>query len=183
MSELTFEQFVARVNASGFLPKEDPTGRVRVMAQKVKLHKGKEFVFREPVAGGTPKYPWDEWFDGTLWMLERSDGPENEKGTIEHPTEARDFGVPVNAMVPKLHTAARRRYKVVQISRFDAEGNRLKNALIIKARDMTPDERVAEDQLRAKEKKAAKQRKRDEIEEKNAAVGGPPSDEQDESAA
>lgn len=148
------------------------------MAQKVHLKKGKEFVFKAPAAGGALKYPWDEWFDGTLWMLERSEGPENEKGTIEAPTVARDYGVPTNAMVPKLHTAARRRYKVVQISRYDADGNRLKDALIIKARDMTPDERVAEDQLRAEEKEALKAKRLEEIKAKNA--GAPSSETEDD---
>jgi hypothetical protein len=48
----------------------------------------------------------------------------------------------------------RLRYKVVQISRLDADGHRLDNALIIKARDMTAVERVAEDLKRAEEKAA-----------------------------
>lgn len=129
------------------------------MAQKIKLGKGKEFHFKERAVGGVLKYPWDEWFDGSLYLLERSEGPENEKGTIESPTVPKDFGVSVNAMVPKLHTAARRRYKVVQISREDADGARLKNALIIRARDMTDEEKVAEDVLRAEEKEAAKLRR------------------------
>lgn len=161
MSELTFEQFVARVNASGFIPAEPLIGGSRVMAQKVKLGKGKEFQFKERAVGGVLKYPWDEWFDGSLWLLQRHDGPENEKGTIEVPEVARDFGVSVNAMVPKLHTAARRRYKVVQISREDADGNRIKDppGLIIRARDMTEEERAEEDVLRAEEKEAAKARR------------------------
>lgn len=140
------------------------------MAQKIKLGKGKEFQFKERSVGGEPKYPWDEWFDGSLYMIERSEGPENEKGTIEVPTVAKDFGVSVNAMVPKLHTAARRRYKVVQISRHDADGNKLKNALIIRARDMTDEERVEEDQLRAEEKEAAKARKAEKVATNNAQV-------------
>lgn len=124
------------------------------MATKVKLGKGKEFEFRPSRVGGfAAKYPWDEWFNGDLLLLERSEGPANDKGTVEHPTTARDYGVPQNAMPPKIHTAARRRYKVVQISRVDADGVRLANhGLIIKARDMTPDERSAEDLLRAEEK-------------------------------
>lgn len=154
MSE-TFEQFVARVNANGFLSADVGAS---IMAQKVKLSKGKEFHFKERAVGGVQKYPWDEWFDGNLWLIQRSDGPENEKGTIEAPTETRDFGVSVNAMVPKLHTAARRRYKVVQISREDADGNRIKDppGLIIRARDMSDEERMAEDVLRAEEREASK---------------------------
>lgn len=154
----TLEQIVARVNANGFLPTEKASkdGRSGVMAQKLHLKKGKEFQFKERAVGGELKYPWDEWFDGSLYMLERSEGPENDKGTIEVPTVARDFGVSVNAMVPKIHTAARRRYKVVQISRHDADGEKLNNALIIKARDMTDEERAEEDLLRAEEKEARK---------------------------
>lgn len=154
MSTLTFEQFVARVNASGFLPTDNEGSKI--MATKLKLGKGKEFHFEERAVGGVPKYPWDEWFDGNLYLIERSVGPENEKGTIVVPTEAKDFGVSVNAMVPKIHTAARRRFKVCQISRKDQDGNRLKDALIIKARDMSDEERAAEEQLRAEEKEAAK---------------------------
>lgn len=129
------------------------------MAKQVKLTKGKEFQFN--VAGGrdVTKYPWDEWFDGRLIMLERSSGGENEKGTIVDVTEKRDYEVPTNGMPPKIHTAARRRYKVVQISRLDPDGNRLKDALIIRARDMTPEERVEEDLLRAEEKEEAKAKK------------------------
>ena len=41
----------------------------------------------------------------------------------------------------------------------DADGNRLKNALIIRARDMTDAERIEEDTLRAEEKEAAKARR------------------------
>lgn len=177
MSE-TFEQFVARVNRNGFIPKD---GGVRVMAQKVHLKKGKEFQFKERPAGGELKYPWDEWFDGSLYLIERSSGPENEKGTIESPTEARDFGVSVNAMVPKLHTAARRRYKVVQISRHDADGNHLKvshphGALIIKARDMNEEERAEENLLREEEK----QQRKDKLAKQVAGSRESVSDEQSE---
>lgn len=140
------------------------------MAQKIHMKKGKEFQFTERPAGAELKYPWDEWFDGSLYMIERSEGPENDKGTIEVPTVAKDFGVSVNAMVPKLHTAARRRYKVVQISRFDADGNRLKNALIIKARDMTPEEKSEEDVLRAEEKEARKVKLAEKVAANNEAV-------------
>lgn len=158
MCDLTFEQFVARVNASGFLPTEGVTQ----VATKINLKKGKEFHFVDRAVGGVTKYPWDEWFDGSLYLLERSSGPENEKGTIEVPEEggARDFGVSINAMIPKLHTAARRRYKVVQVSRNDEHGNRLTNGLIIRARDMSDEERTAEDVLRAEEKEAAKEKRR-----------------------
>lgn len=127
------------------------------MAKPVKLARGKEFTFKQTPSGiGETKYPWDEWFNGDLLMLERSDGPENEKGTIEVPTTERDFGVPVNSMPAKIQTAARRRYKVVQISRLDTDGKKLTNALIIKARDMDASERAEEAILRAEEREAQK---------------------------
>ena len=154
----SFDQLVARVNGHAFLPPPDPTG-VRAMAKQVKLAKGKEFQFNVSTGRDVTKYPWDEWFDGRLIMLERSSGAENDKGTIVDITEKRDYEVPTNGMPPKIHTAARRRYKVVQISRLDPDGNRLKDALIIRGRDMTPEERQEEDLLRAQEKEAAKAKK------------------------
>jgi hypothetical protein len=149
-------RLVAEANAGAYIPPPDPTGSEgqRIMATKVKMAKGKEFEFAPATGGFATKYPWDQWLNGDLLLLERSEGPENSKGTIEQPTVTRDYGVPNNAMHPKLQTAARRRYKVVNISRRDADGARLKDSLIIRARDMTPDERATEDILRAEEKAA-----------------------------
>lgn len=162
----TLQQVTARANASAFIPPEEPTARVgrkkgTKMATKVKIPRGREFEFKPATGGGgAHKYPWDEWFSGDLLLLERSEGLENGKGTIEKPTTTRDYGVPQDAMAPKIKTAARRRYKVVQISRLDADGKRLENSgLIIRARDMTAEERVEEDILRAEEKEAAKTKK------------------------
>jgi hypothetical protein len=109
------------------------------MAQKVKLKKGQEFHFVSPKPGGAAQsiYPWDEWLSGDLLMLEQSQGERDAK----------------------LHTAARRRYKVVQVSRVDADGKRLTNALIIRARDMDADERELEDIQRADDKGRAAARK------------------------
>lgn len=150
-----FERFVARVNAYGYLPLTDGES---VMAKAIKLAKGREFTFAPTGGGQASKYPWDEWFSGTLLLIERSVGKENDKGAIEDITEKKDFEVSVDAMVPKLKTAARRRYKVVQISRRDADGNRLVESLILRARDMTTEERQAEDILRAEEKAARKEK-------------------------
>lgn len=123
------------------------------MAKPIKLAKGKEFTFKTTTAGtAQSKYPWDEWFNGQLLLIERSVGPENEKGTIEVPTEKKDYEVSTDAMLPKLKVAARRRYKVCQVSRFDADNTRLIDSLIIRARDMTAEERMEEDKLRAEEK-------------------------------
>lgn len=134
------------------------------MAKPVKVKKGQEFKFESLKGGGSEsKYPWDEWFNGDLLLLERSEGQENDKGTIDQVTTKKDFEVSVNAMVPKIHTAARKRYKVVQVSRKDSDGNRLTDGLIIKARDMSPDERQEEDILRAEEKEAAKARRSKEV--------------------
>ena len=154
----TLEQMVARINASAFIPNEELTA----VAKSVKVGKGKEFVFAPTSGGGQAlKYPWDEWFNpdpkqfpnGLVW-LERSEGTEDDKGTITEVSEKRDYEVKTEAMPPKIKTAARRRYKVVQISRLDADGNKLEDAIIIRARDMTAEERADEDQLRAEEKAA-----------------------------
>lgn len=162
----TLEQLVARVNAHSFIPPSNPTGAI--MAKQVKLAKGKEFHFSATKGRTETKYAWDEWFNGNLLLLERSSGEENDKGTIVNITEKRDYEVPTDAMPPKIKTAARRRYKVVQISRLDADGNKLVDALIIKGRDMTPEERQEEDILRAEEKEELKAKRA----EKRASVNG-----------
>src|SRR5579859_256308 len=113
---------------------------------RVRLHDAGTEIVVEVIraVGGATKYPWDEWFGGDLLLLEKStDG------------ERKDFDVDVDFMPPTIRTAARRRYKMVQISRLDADGNKLADSLIIKARDMTAEERVAED-LRRAEAKAAR---------------------------
>ena len=123
------------------------------MSKQVKMAKGKEFTFA-PTGGGVSKYPWEQWFNGDLLLLEQD--AVNEAGETVH---KRDYEVATDAMPPKIKTAARRRYKVVQISRKDADGHKLGEAIIIKARDMTPEERTTEDLLRAEEKEAAKARR------------------------
>ena len=141
------------------------------MAKELKLGKGKDFTFPAPgKGGGEAKYPWDAWLDGKLLLLEQSEGTVNEKGTVEAITAKKDYEVDTNGMIPKLKSAARRRYKVVQISRLDAEGKKLRNALIIRARDMTPSERDDEDLLRVEEKDANDARKR----ARKAATSGSP---------
>lgn len=125
------------------------------MAKPVKLGKGKEFTFAAPAKdGGETKYPWDSWFNGDLLLLEQSLGTKDDKGTVVEVSHGgkRDYEVDTSAMPAKMKTAARRRYKVVQISRIDADGKRLKDSLIIRARDMTAEERQAEDTLREEEK-------------------------------
>ncbi len=170
----TLEQMVARINSNSFIPNEELTA----VAKSVKVGKSKEFTFAPTSGGGQPlKYPWDEWFSpdpkafpGGLVYLERSVGTENDKGTITDIEEKRDFEVPVDAMSPKIKTAARKRYKVCQISRLDADGNRLEDALIIKARDMTPEERTNEDLLRAEEKANKKTESNGEVKQPAEAV-------------
>ena len=124
------------------------------MAKQVKLGRNKEFEFPTTKGGGQSKYPWDEWFNGTLLLIERSD--VDADGNLVDGGEKRDYEVATDAMVPKLKTAARRRYKVVQISRKDADKNKLVNALIIQARNMDDAEHQAEDLQRAEEKAARK---------------------------
>ena len=125
------------------------------MAKVVKLPKGKEFVFAKVASkGAAPKYPWDEWFNGDLLLLEQSTGSKNEKGTVVTISQKKDYEVDTDQMPPKIKTAARARYKVVEVSRRDHEGNRLQDAVIIRARDMTDEERTTEDILRVEEKAA-----------------------------
>ena len=132
------------------------------MAKPVKLKKGQEFVFTRATGGASSRYPWDEWFNGELLLLERSDVTTDADGniTLAPGGTRRDFEVERDAMPGKLKNAARRRYKVVQISKRDADGQPLEHeGLIIRARDMTPEERAAEDELRAEEKLANDERR------------------------
>lgn len=135
------------------------------MPKKVTVAKGKSFEFKK--ATTQSKYAWDEWFK----PAKHKDGkPVDDAGTGEllmlcHGTDEEvvkgdaDYSVDTDAMAPKIKVAARKRYKVVQISRRDADGNKLGDALIIQARDMTADERQTEDVKRAEEKAAAKEAK------------------------
>lgn len=131
------------------------------MAKQVKLPKGQEsFDFGQGSGGAGAKYPWGEWFSGELLEIERSvatDEPDsvNEKGTIVKEKVKGDYCVPTIAMLPKIKTAARARYKVCQTSRKDAKGRKLADSIIIQARDMTPEERVQEDAARVLDKMRA----------------------------
>ncbi len=117
------------------------------MPKVVKVPKGKEFTFTSGVK--VSKYPWDEWFNNTLLLLERT--VRDDDGKV---TEKRDYDTHEEAMAVKLKLAARRKYKAIQISKRDFDGNRLVDSLIIRTRDMTPEERLAEDTRRAEEKDA-----------------------------
>lgn len=129
------------------------------MAKPVKLKKGQEFVFKAATGGAQQgKYPWDEWLNGELQLIERSD--VNEKGELVEGGVKRDFEVDIDAMPGKLKKAARMRYKVCQISRLDADGKKLENGLIIRARPMTNEEKVTEDETRAEEKELDKERRK-----------------------
>ncbi len=136
------------------------------MAKAVKLAKGREFSFKSAVGGAATasKYPWDDWFNGDLLLIERDvlepTGEQDAEGNpVLRVKQKRDFDVEVNAIPGKIKTAARKRYKVVQVSRLDADGKKLADSLIIRARDMTADERDAEDLLRAEEKSEADARR------------------------
>jgi hypothetical protein len=143
------------------------------MPKAIKLGKNKEFNFATSAAA-VSKYPWDDWFNGQLLLLEQSEGTKDDKGTVTAITEKKDYEVATDAMPAKLKTAARRRYKVVQISRKDADGNRLQDSLIIRARDMTDEERQAEDLLRAEEKAELAARRTKAGNDGNAATDSTP---------
>lgn len=126
------------------------------MAKVVKLPKNKEFNFKQTSGGGSSKYPWSEWLNGDLLLLEQSEGDKDEAGTVVTVKTKKDFEVSAEAMRGKTKTAARKLYKVADISFRDADGKKLVDSLIIRGRDMTAEERQAEDILRAEERDAAK---------------------------
>ncbi len=103
-----------------------------------KFAKGKNIdSLRANKGGGAgSKYPWDAIFDGNPNVL----------------TKGEDYTVATEAMGPKIKTAARRRYKTVEVFTKDPDGNKLEDQLIVIARDMTAEERQAEDVKRAEEK-------------------------------
>jgi len=128
--------------------------------------------------GGT-KYPWDEWFakasNSVGIILRRSEGPENDKGSVLDGKETvkRHYNVPVDGMPPKIRTALRRRYLFGKIFRKDENGNKFpKGGLVVRdVRPMTDEEKLAENIRRAEEKEALKNSKK--------SVTTPSTDEQD----
>lgn len=133
------------------------------MAKQIELPK--DFTPRDSQTGGGLKYPWDDWFNNQPWIIERSDGPESEVGSVIEGRETvrRDYNVPIEGMPPKLKTAARRRYKVFTVlQRTDPahkDGRKLPNGgYCIQTRDMTVAERKEEDALREEEKKELKKK-------------------------
>ncbi len=159
---------VATINASAWIPNN--VGE-RLMAKQVTMAAGAKFEFKTGKVGGETKYAWDEWLNGDLLMIEQSIGRKDEKGTVVEVSEKRDYELDTDFMPPKLKTAARRRYRVVEISRKDADGNKLVQALIIRSRELTPDEKIAEDKLRAKEKVERKAKLAKEAAASNAVNG------------
>lgn len=139
------------------------------MATKYKMPRGKEFVFKPAKFGADTRYEWDTWFNGELWLLEQSEGVKDEDGTVVEVTHKKDYEIRTNWMPAKIKLAARKRYKVVQLSRLDADGNKLGDAIILKARDMDEQERAEEDRLRVEEKAEFKRKK---AEKKAARVAG-----------
>lgn len=143
------------------------------MAKLVKMPKNREFVFKAPSKGKESRYDWAEWFktnddgQGQLLMLEQSAGDKDDNGDVVEVTEKRDYESRTDQMPGKIKAAARRHYKVVQISRTDYDNNKLENSLIIKARDMTPDEVEAEDIRRAEEKAALVTKRQEKKHSKN----------------
>lgn len=109
------------------------------MPKVFKFSKGKSIENLRAHKGGgsgTSKYPWDQIFDGNANVI----------------TKGEDYNVETDAMPPKIKTAARRRYKMVEVFTKDPDGNKLEDQLIVIATDMTPEQRQAEDVKRAEEK-------------------------------
>ena len=147
------------------------------MAKPVKLSKGKKITFAPPRSGARGQYDWDRWFNPDphkfpegLVLLEQSLGEKDESGNVVNVTEKRDFSMSPKFMVLKIRGAARRRFKIVQVTRNDADGNRMEDAIIIQARDMTEDEKHIE-RVRRSDRKLAKLKKKEAAEAK--AQGAP----------
>jgi hypothetical protein len=168
----SLEDMVARINRNSFIP--PPQKETRIMKTVKMSKKQLDAIESHNVRSGggfTAKYPWEDFFNGELNLLERHDGPENDKGTIEDDkaTVRRDYGVPNDGMLPKIKTAARARYLVCAIYRKDADGKRLVNSMYVRARPMTAEERTAEDLLRAEERADREYYDRVELDAANAA--------------
>ncbi len=140
------------------------------MAEVVKLRGGKEFHFKE-TKGPQSKYPWDEWLSGGLLKLKQSDGEKDENGVVIKIVHQKDFEVHPDSMPGKLKSAARRRFKVVKISKVDQDDKPLENSLIIQAREMTPVEVEFERNRRAG-RKAKREAKRAKKKSDAAALAG-----------
>ena len=177
----TFAQLIARANASAYIP---PLHEGTKMPKSVKLKKGQEFHFKSGRAGQA-KYPWAEWFapdpqrfPGGLIEIERSEveltGEKDADGKDKfRVVKKRDYDVETVWMPYKIRVAARKLYKFVEISNRDADGNKLVDSLILHSRDMTPDERVAEDERRAEVKAALEAKAEKDEAESNGAVHAP----------
>lgn len=130
------------------------------MAKIVKLPKNREFHFATQGGAKQSRYDWDSWFNGDLLLLEQSTGLKDEEtGEVVEVEQKKDFEVPTDRFPMVIRQAAQRRYKIVQISSLDADGKKLQDAFIIRARDMNDEERVKENERRAKHKEYQKSRK------------------------
>lgn len=167
-------RLVAVINASAWIPNN--VGE-RLMAKQVKLAAGQSFAFSSG-RDTESDYKWDEWLNGDLLLLEQHVGEKDEKGTVTKIREKRDYAVNTDAMPGKLRSAARRRFRVVEISRKDAMGEKLVDSLIIRSREMTPDEKIAEKKLREEEKAERKAKAKKDAEENNAKLNGAASEQQ-----
>lgn len=104
------------------------------MAKKIELPKSFTFETRSFGGGGAAKYPYDQWFNGEAWLISKGE----------------DYPGKTAYMPYKLTLAALKRGKHVDISRVGPNGESLKDALLIKARPLTEEEK-----LHAKERLAA----------------------------
>lgn len=132
------------------------------MPKHVKVGKGKEFVFKSGREGRAreSQYDWDSWFNGDLLLIEQSEGEKDAKGAVVSVGVKKDFDEPINKMVFKTRLAARQRYKHLDVSRYDSDNNRLDNAFVIRARDMSDEERAQEDERREEVRAANRARKK-----------------------
>lgn len=130
------------------------------MAEIVKLTKSDVSAIAKAKAdrNGGQVYPWKEWFDGQARILREGDRDDNNK--LIPGGDPRDFLQPSAYMPAKFKTAARAHYKVLEVlSTVLPDGTKLKNAYLLKARDMNPQERTAEDAQRVIDRAAAKMKR------------------------
>lgn len=155
------------------------------MPKAVKLGKGKEITFDSIGNGATFErvYDWKSWlnpdpkqFPGGYVLLEQSLGEKDDKGNVVKVTEKRDFNVSMFTMIGAIIGAARRNFKHVDISRRDADGEKLVNAVIIRARDMTEDEKFLEMSRRSNVKLRKLKKQQEAAEVARTQQQGPPSE-------
>ena len=125
------------------------------MAEKITLAEGEVFAFS---TGGSraSNYPWDQWFDGGIWEISAAEWGMTDTDRGPAKVDRQGFKL-------KARSAAWRRDVVVEFSDKDRWGHPLTDSVVLRARDMSPDELVENERRRAEvaaKVKADQQRRR-----------------------